>query len=159
MPPSRSNSSRWPRSTWTGKGRESGSRKASPAGEITLPQVPSPIRVDMNSRGEIFALDGASRKIARISPSGDFLGYVVPSGEVQGAVVPRSLRLDGQDNPYLLDVFSARVLVLDPSGKIQREIPFPKGYGFLSDLAVDAGGEVYPLDSGLKRVYKAAKNP
>ena len=129
-----------------------------PAGEITLPQLPSPIRVDMNSKGEIFALDGASRKIARISPSGDFLGYVVPSGEVQGAVVPRSLRLDGQDNPYLLDVFSARVLVLDPSGKIQREIPFPKGYGFLSDLAVDAGGNVYLLDSVLKRVYKAAKN-
>ena len=129
-----------------------------PAGEITLPQLPSPIRVDMNSKGEIFALDGASRKIARISPSGDFLGYVVPSGEVQGAVVPRSLSLDGQDNPYLLDVFSARVLVLDPSGKIQREIPFPKGYGFLSDLAVDAGGNVYLLDSVLKRVYKASKN-
>ncbi|MHB1024588.1 MAG: NHL repeat-containing protein [Desulfobacteria bacterium] len=129
-----------------------------PGGEIVLPQLPSPIRVDVNSKGEIFVLDGASRKIARIAPSGDFLGYVAPSAEVQGAVVPRSLRLDGQDNLYLLDVFSARLLVLDPSGKLQREIPFPKGYGFLSDLAVDAVGNVYLLDSVRKRVYKVAKN-
>ncbi len=129
-----------------------------PGGEIVLLQLPSPIRVDVNSKGEIFALDGASRKIVRIAPSGDFLGYVAPAGDVEGAVVPRSLRLDGQDNLYLLDVFSARVLVLDPSGKFQREIPFPKGYGFFSDLAVDAGGNVYLLDSVGKRVYKAVKN-
>lgn len=129
-----------------------------PGGEVVLAQLPSPIRLDVNSKGEIFALDGTSRKIVRIAPSGDFLGYVVPAGEVIGAIVPRSLRLDGQDNLYLLDVFSARILVLDPSGKVQREIPFPKGYGFLSDLAVDAGGNVYLLDSVRKRVYKVAKN-
>jgi sugar lactone lactonase YvrE len=129
-----------------------------PGGEVVLPQLPSPIRVDVNSKGEIFALDGASRKIVRIAPSGDFLGFVAPAGEVRGAVVPRSLRLDRQDNLYLLDVFSARVLVLDPSGKVQREIPFPKGYGFLSDLAVDAAGNVYLLDSVGKRVFKAAGN-
>ncbi len=129
-----------------------------PGGEVVLSQLPSPIRVDVNSKGEILALDGSSRKIARVAASGEFLGYVAPTGEVQGAVVPRSLRLDGQDNLYLLDVFSARVLVLDPSGKVQREIPFPKGYGFLSDLAVDTGGNVYLLDSVRKRVYKAAKN-
>jgi sugar lactone lactonase YvrE len=129
-----------------------------PGGEVVLSQLPSPIRVDIDSKGEIFALDGSSRKIARVASSGEFLGYVAPAGEVRGAIVPRSLRLDGQDNLYLLDVFSARVLVLDPSGKVQREIPFPKEYGFFSDLAVDAGGNVYLLDSVRKRVYKAAKN-
>lgn len=129
-----------------------------PGGEVVLPQLPSPIRLDLNSKGEIFALDGTSRKIVRIAPTGDFLGYVTPSSEVQGVIVARSLRIDGQDNLYLLDVFSARVLVMNPSGKVQREIPFPKGYGFFSDLAVDAGGNIYLLDSVGKRVYKAAKN-
>jgi len=129
-----------------------------PGGEIILPQLPSPIRVDMNSKGEIFALDGSSRKIARISPAGEFLGYVAPSGDLRGTVVPRSLRVDRDDNVYLLDVSGARVLSLDPSGKILREIPFPKGYGFLSDLAVDAGGNVLLLDSVRKKVFKAAKN-
>jgi len=128
-----------------------------PGGEVVLAQLPYPIRVAMNSKGEVFALDGSSRKVARVDPSGEFLGYVAP-GEVQGAIVPRSLHVDRQDNLYLLDVFSARVLVMDPSGKVQREIPFPKGYRFLSDLAVDDGGNVYLLDSVGKRVYKAAKN-
>jgi len=129
-----------------------------PGGEIVLPQLPSPIRVDVNSKGEIFALDGKSRRIGRVAASGDFLGYVAPAGDVQGAVVPRSFRIDRNDNLYLLDVASARVLVLDPSGKIQREIPFPKEYGFFSDLSVDAGGNILLLDSVGKRVFKVVKN-
>lgn len=129
-----------------------------PGGEIVLPQLPSPIRVDVNSKGEIFALDGKSRRIGRVAASGDFLGYVVPAGDVQGAVVPRSFRIDRSDNLYLLDVSSARVLVLDPSGKIQREIPFPKEYGFFSDLSVDSGGNILLLDSVGKKVFKVAKN-
>jgi sugar lactone lactonase YvrE len=130
-----------------------------PGGEIVLPQLPFPIRVDVNSKGEIFALDGKSRRIGRVAASGEFLGYVAPAGDVQGAVVPRSFRIDRNDNLYLLDVSSARVLVLDPSGKIQREIPFPKEYGFFSDLSVDAGGNILLLDSVGKRVYKVTKTP
>lgn len=129
-----------------------------PNGEIVLPQLPSPIRVDMNSKGEIFALDGSSRKIVRVSTTGEFLGYIGPTGDVQGTVVPRSLRVDRDDSVYLLDVSAARVLLLDPSGKILREVPFPKGYGFLSDLAVDAGGNILLLDSVRKKVFKVAKN-
>jgi len=129
-----------------------------PSGEIVLAQLPFPIRVDVNSKGEIFALDGKSRRIGRVAASGEFLGYVAPTGDVQGAVVPRSFRIDRNDNLYLLDAYSARVLVMDPSGKIQREIPFPKKYGFFSDLSVDAGGNILLLDSVGKRVFKIAKN-
>ena len=129
-----------------------------PSGEIVLPQLPSPIRVEMNSKGEIFALDGSSRKIVRVAPTGEFLGYFAPAGDVQGTVVPRSLRVDRDDSVYLLDVSAARVLVLDPSGKILREVPFPKGYGFFSDLAVDVGGNILLLDSVHKMVFKVAKN-
>lgn len=129
-----------------------------PGGEIVLPQLPFPIRVDVNSKGEIFALDGKSRRIGRVAASGEFLGYVAPAGDVQGTVVPRSFRIDRNDNLYLLDVSSARILVMDPSGKIQREIPFPKEYGFFSDLAVDGGGGILLLDSVGKRVFKVVKN-
>jgi hypothetical protein len=129
-----------------------------PGAEIVLPQLPYPIRVEANSKGEIFALDGKLRRIARISPSGEFQGYVDYSGELQGAVVPRSFRIDRNDNLIVLDVFSARVLVLDPSGKVQRQIPFPKEYGFFSDLAVDASGNIMFIDSLQRRVFTAAKN-
>jgi sugar lactone lactonase YvrE len=129
-----------------------------PGAGIVLPQLPSPIRVDVNSKGEISALDGKSRRIGRVAASGDFLGYVTPVGDVQGAVVPRSFRIDRNDNWYILDVYSARVLVLDPSGKIQREVPFPKEYGFFSDLSVDAGGNILLLDSVGRRVFRLAKS-
>jgi DNA-binding beta-propeller fold protein YncE len=131
--------------------------KWTPGGEIVLPQVPSPIRVDVNSKGEIYALDGKSRRIARVASSGEFQGYLSPAGDVKGTVVPRSLRIDRDDNLYVLDVFSARVLVMDPSGKVLREIPFPKKYGFFSDLAVDPGGNILLLDSVGKRVFRATK--
>lgn len=126
--------------------------------EIALPQLPYPIRAEANSKGEIFALDGKLRRIARVAPSGEFRGYVDVAGESQGPVVPRSFRIDKSDNLVVLDVFSARVLVLDPSGKILRQIPFPKEYGFFSDLAVDAGENILLVDSIQRSVFKAAKN-
>lgn len=129
-----------------------------PAGEIVLPQLSSPIRVDMNSKGEIFVLDGSSRRIVRVAPTGEYLGYFAPTENIQGTIVPRSLRIGGDDSVYLLDVSGARVLLLEPSGKILREISFPKEYGFLSDLAVDAGGDILMLDSIGKKLFKVPKN-
>jgi len=129
-----------------------------PGPGIALPQLTYPIRVGANSKGEIYALDGKSRRIVRVDPSGEFKGYVDFTGNVQGNVIPRSFRIDRNNNLYVLDVFSARILVLDPSGKLQREIPFPKEYGFYSDLAVDAAGNILLVDSVQRRVFKAAQN-
>ena len=44
----------------------------------------------------------------------------------------------------MLDVFSARVLVLNAQGQFQRALPFPDDTGFGSDLAVDAAGNRAP---------------
>jgi sugar lactone lactonase YvrE len=129
-----------------------------PGAEIALPQLPYPIRAEVNSKGEIFALDGKLRRIARLAPTGEFQGYVDPAGEVKGTVVPKSFRIDKDDNLLVLDIFSARVLVLDPSGKFQREIPFPKDYGFLSDLTVDGKGNLFFVDSVQRKVFAAMRN-
>lgn len=128
-----------------------------PVASIVLPQFPYPIRAQLDSKGEIYALDGKLRRIGRISPSGEFLGYVDLKVVAGGTVVPRSIRVGGDDNLYLLDIFSERVLVLDPAGKVQRTIPFPPEYGFFSDLAVDPGGRIFLIDSIGRRVYVATK--
>ncbi len=128
-----------------------------PGSEMRLPQLPYPIRVQINASGEIYALDGTLRKIARLGPKGEFLGYIERDGG--GApYVPRSFKIDASGNILILDIFSENVLVLDPSGKLIREIPFPEGYGFISDLAVDTVGNVFLVDSVRKRVYSAPKN-
>lgn len=133
-------------------------RNVKPAGEIRVPQVPSPIRLQLNSKGEIFALDGKQRRIARLGSGGEFKDYISPEGIPSPAsFVSRSFKIDRSDHIYILDVFSARVLVLNPEGKYQKHLEFPKGSGFISDLAVDFKGTIYLVDSVRAMVLVATK--
>ena len=130
-----------------------------PAGEIRASQLSNPIRVQLNSRGEVFALDGKARRIARFGPGGEFRDYVSPEGiPFPASFVPRSFKIDRNDYMYILDIFSARVLVVSPEGKYQRHLEFPKGSGFFSDLAVDFKGTIFLLDSVKAIVSVAAKD-
>jgi hypothetical protein len=127
--------------------------------EIRVSQLLYPIVTEINSKGEIFALDGRQRRIVRLSPEGEFRGYLQPEGiPSPAAFVPKSLKIDRNDNIFILDVFSGRVLVLGPTGKYQRHIEFPKEFGFFSDLAVDFKGSILLIDSVGKGVYIALKD-
>jgi len=127
--------------------------------EIKIPQLSYPIRTKINSKGEIFVLDGKQRRIIRLTPEGVFKGYIDPIGlPSPKKYVPRSFAVDTADNIYILDIFSQRVLVLDPEGKYQRHIQFPKDYGFFSDLTVDFKGSIFLIDSINAVVHSAAKN-
>ncbi len=126
--------------------------------EIKIPQLTNPIRVQINSKGEIFALDGKRRRIVRLSPEGAFKGYVDTEGVPSPAVlVPRSFKIDMNDHLYVLDIFSGRMLELTPEGKYQRQIQFPKEYGFFSDLAVDSRGNILLVDCIKATVFSAGK--
>jgi hypothetical protein len=72
--------------------------------------------------------------------------------------VPRSFKIDRNDNIYILDIFSGRVIVLSPEGKYQKQIPFPKNYGFFSDLSVDSKGTLSLIDCVKAMVFSAAKD-
>jgi sugar lactone lactonase YvrE len=133
-------------------------KKVNGGSEIVVPELTYPIRVQKSSKGDLYALDGKKRRIARISSGGEFKGYLDPKG-VPGpaSVVPRSLIIDENDTVYVLDVFSGRVLLLDPDGNYQKQINFPKKYGFISDLAVDSRGNIFLIDSVGARVFSAPK--
>jgi len=126
--------------------------------EIKIAQLLYPIGVEVNSKGEIFALDGRQRRIIRISAEGEYKGYLQPEGiPSPSSFVPKSFRIDSRDNIYILDIFSARVLVLAPDGKYQWEVEFPKETGFLSDLTVDFKDNLILIDSIKKMVFIAPK--
>jgi streptogramin lyase len=127
--------------------------KATP--EIRVSQLPYPIKVRVNSKGEIFALDGKQRRIVRLTADGAFAGFVEPQG--MPAAVPRSFAFDSTDNVYILDVKQEQVIVIDAAGKVINTIPLPQKYGFFSDIAVDAKGNVLLLDSVKSMVYMAAR--
>lgn len=124
--------------------------------EIKVAQVSYPLRLKAVSQGGILALDGKTRKIARLAPDGAFVGYLeyrnIPA---PAEVVPRSMTVDARDNVYVADVLGGRVLVVDSSGAFLRQIPFPKDYGVISDVEVDQKGAVYLLDGLNARIYKA----
>lgn len=126
--------------------------------ELKVEKIAYPLRVQMNSKEEIFVLDGKQRRVLRLKPDGSFEAYLqladVPSPD---SIAVKSFKIDSADNIYVLDVFSGRVLVLDPEGKYVRHVPFPEKYGFFSDLAVDTAGTIFLLDGADAVVFSAAK--
>jgi DNA-binding beta-propeller fold protein YncE len=127
-----------------------------PRAELSVSQVAFPIAVGVLSSKEILALDGRTRRIARLAADGAFSGWFEPSG-VQGAVGPRSLATGQGDAVYVLDVTGGRILVLDARAALTATIAVPVEVGFPSDLAVDGKGDVYVVDSVGRRLWAARK--
>lgn len=124
--------------------------------ELKVPQLTYPLKIKTNSSGEIFALNSNDRRIVHLGSNGEFIGFVDPAGMPSPApYVPRSFDIDKDDNIYILDILSERVLILGPAGEYQNQIPFPEGYGFFSDLSVDFKGTILLIDSINARVFSA----
>ena len=116
----------------------------------------SPIIVQINTKGELYVLDGKTRTIVKMSRNGQIMGKVEPKGfPGSKTYIPRSFKLDEADNIYLLDIFSERVLVLDAAGEYLRHLPFPEGYSSFSDLATSTQGSIYLLDGVAGAIYMA----
>jgi len=110
-------------------------------------QLAYPVRVQLDSKGNIWVLDRKTRKILKLDPKGAFLAALeARPGSAVTASLPVSFKLDAQDQPHVLDVVAGRVVVLDADGKVARQLELPKGKAVFTDLHVDPGGAVYLLD-------------
>ena len=120
---------------------------------IKFPELGVPVRLQIDSRGNLLSLDAKTRRIVRVGEEGKFGGFVAPKGVPPAAgFFPVSFKLDKADNLYLLDVASARVVVLDREGAFVRQIAEPLGATF-SDIAIDAKGTVLAVDGPHAAVY------
>ncbi|HEX9289753.1 MAG TPA: hypothetical protein VF904_09520 [Anaeromyxobacteraceae bacterium] len=127
----------------------------SQTGEVKLGQLTSPVKLQVDGKGNLLALDGKSHKIVRVDANGGFGGFV----ELKGApATPMILgfKLDAADNLYALDVASGKVLVADLAGSVIRAVDLPKG-PVISDIAADGGGTIYAVDGVGATVWSAAK--
>jgi sugar lactone lactonase YvrE len=128
-------------------------------GEVALPELPYPIRADIDAKGTLIVLDGKSRRIGRVSPDGTFAGWVdVPAAEGAGPAVLRSFALDSAGRVYALDIVGRRVAVIGPGGGLERAIPLPADARFPTDLTVDPRGTVFVVDGLHRCVYAARKD-
>jgi len=127
--------------------------------EIRTPQIVYPVKLAMTPGNGILALDGRTRKIVQLAADGIFQGYLEVKG-IQGSnsIVPKGVAADNSGQVYLLDASGLRVLVLDKDGVLKRTVPIPPEAGFISDIAVDARGTIFALDSIGFRVYKATSD-
>jgi hypothetical protein len=107
----------------------------------------------------MFLTANKQRRIIRLTGSGTFKGYLDPSGVPSPATyVPKNFFIDGNDNIYILDVFSQRILILNSDGTYRKHIAFPENYGFISDFAVDVKGVVFLIDSVNAMVFSTANS-
>ena len=127
--------------------------------EIRLPQLTTPSRIRLNSKGEIYALDERQRRIVHIGADGTFKEVLSFDGvPPPSTIVPKDFSIDAADNLYVLDVFSARVLVLNAQAQFQRALPLPDESASGSDLAIDPAGNIILLDAIGRRLFSAAKD-
>ena len=127
--------------------------------EIRLPQITYPLRAKLTPKGEALVLDGKSRKIVRVAADNTFIAYLEPQNvPAPATIVTRSLAIDAKGTIYLVDILGERLLVIDPDGVFIRQLPFPKDFGYISDVAVDQRGTILILDSLKDRVYRSASN-
>ena len=130
--------------------------KVTPAAEIRIPEVSYPLQARFAADGGLLVLDGKVKKIARLTASGQFKAYLAPQDDpAKGPLIPRSFRIGPDNAVFVLDVAQGRVVVLGPDDKVRRQIAVPKEARGLADLAVDAKGTVYALESAGRRVLVA----
>lgn len=126
-----------------------------PGAELKAVQLGYPTRVQLDSKGNVLALDRKGGKLVRLDAKGAFAGFV----EVKDAgaeVRPVSFKLDAADNLYVLDGVKARILVADGTGQVSRRLSLPPGV--FTDVAVDGAGVVYAVDSVAAQVWSADKS-
>jgi sugar lactone lactonase YvrE len=113
--------------------------------QIKLPQIPYPVRVEIDGSGNVLVLDRKLKKIARLDVSGGFSGYIEMKGATSSAsIVPGSFRADGT-GLWVLDLAGRRVLAVDAAGKVTRDIALPATGEFTDILVVN--DRVYALDA------------
>lgn len=127
-----------------------------PGAPIKFPELGYPTRVQIDSRGNLLSLDRQGRRIVRVNESGGFGAFVQPTGvPPQDGFFPVAFKLDAADRLVVLDLASARVVVLDAAGAFQSQIPWPPG-ARLTDLAVGVNGEILAADSAGAQIFGAA---
>jgi len=124
--------------------------------QVKLAQLPYPVRVQIDSKGFVLALDRRARRIVRVDATGAFAGYLEPRGPSSTPMTPAAFKIDAEDNAYVLDVVAGKVLVIAPGeGRVTREVALPKGATGITDVATDSSGKIYVVDAVTAVVFAA----
>lgn len=134
-------------------------------------QIGEAAGVALNSQGHIFVLNRGQHPLMEFDPNGNFIRSI--DDGLYGFVFPHFVRVDKDDNIWVIDGGSGMVIKMDPHGKVlmllgRRPEPFEVGqpiplsnelFNRPTDVAFDAAGDIFVADGyGNSRVVKYDKN-
>ncbi len=131
--------------------------------DVLLPGA-APRDVAVAPDGTLFVSDTAQQRIWHVTAQGQVLGFWGEPGTGPGQFnEPWGLAVDAAGRVYVADTWNYRVQVFDAQGTFIRQwgvmgmatLDDPNGTGLFfgpRDVLVGAGGEVYVVDTGNKRV-------
>jgi TolA-binding protein len=116
------------------------------------------LKVRINNRNQIFAMDKQRKQIVLFSPEGQTLFGIGPSGKGYEFDRIEDFEIDQSNHLYLLTKNPRGVLIFSPDGHLMNFIAsVEKSPGALEDprlLAVSPSGSIYILDKSLHRILK-----
>jgi hypothetical protein len=108
------------------------------------------IDLDTDSKGDLYVLDRAEQQVNVLDPAGKPLFKFGKPGTTKNALAsPMRLRLDGEDNVYVLESVNSqlRVRVFDKTGIYQRDFIVELSSTPYSSLGIDNAGHLFVNDS------------
>jgi len=113
--------------------------------------VKSPIGLAVDKAGNLYITERDSIDIKIIDSKGEVSSLIIPTEDGEKSPRPGRMVVDYDDNLYVVDKTSQRILIFDKERKLKLKIgkPGPKRGQFrsLEDVAVDRQGRIYALDS------------
>lgn len=121
-----------------------------------------PVSIVKSKSGLFYFLDAKEGKIKIADPAKgtveeevyDFVMKAVPKAKYP--VVPGRLKIDSEDNLYVIDKLNGRVLKFDINGEFKQDFNVnisKKSFYGISDIALHFNGNLYAVDSAGRKVY------
>jgi hypothetical protein len=124
-----------------------------PGAVFKTPQLGYPVRLQVDAKGGIWSLDGRSRRIVRLGADGRFASFFEMKGvPARRGIFVQAFRVGASGEVFVLDVASARVIVVDAAGAFRRQVDLPEG-AVMTDIEIDPAGSLYAVESARPAVY------
>lgn len=126
--------------------------------ELKLPELPYPVRLEVDGAGGLLALDRVAHRLVRVDAAGAFAGFLEVRGPGGAPAMVGAFKLDRGGAVHLVDQAGRAVLTVDRSGAVGRSLPLPEGAAAVTDLAVDPAGTIYLVDAAAAVVWVADRS-
>ncbi len=127
-----------------------GGAQATAAGSQTFE---APFDVDVGEFGSIFVLDSVAAQLSILDSNGTFVRALGDDPSLFDRA--RGLFVDGGGRIWIAQTPTGQVIVLDPSGAVERRIPvWPGEDAQPVDVAVAPDGTIYVVDAGLYKLIR-----